>query len=470
MGVRAGKGISVAAAGLAALAALPASAGPATAERAQSAGDVPKQRFRLLPGHPRLIVVRSRRPAGRLEVRAVAVGCDRGGRLSVRPPRGVRLAFDVSVPRRWTRVLMPLPEGSHRLRLRFIAPRGGPRCRAILRGRPRLLGRSVKLGAAARSDRLSDPRYVSTLVRNFDSLTPENEMKMFAFQPRPGQFDFKHADALVRLARRNRMAVRGHTLVYGLQLPEWVSDPRKPWTRGALLRVMRRHITKVVKHYRGRVSQWDVVNEPIDGDGRFIRNVWYRAIGPGYVEHAFRAARRADPGAALFLNENSAETTGNPKARAVYRLVKRLKRRGVPVDGVGLQNHTDTVLYPRRRPLAAAMGRFARLGLRVEVTEMDVVTNPRLGRAAQLREQALAFTAAEQACRAVAACSRITTWGFTDNTTWKGPRDLPLLFDKRYREKPSFRALARGVALPSAAQRLRRDSRRAIRLIRDGAG
>ncbi len=457
--MRAGKRTWAAAAGLAALAALPAGAGPATAERVQTAQEAPVQRFQLAPGRTRSFLVRPPRPAGRLEVRALAVGCRGGGRLSVRPPRGARRVINVSVPRRWTRVLMPLPEGRHRLRLRFVAPRGGPRCKVVLRGRPRPLGRSVKLGAAARSDRISDPRYVRTLVRNFDSLTPENEMKMFLLQPRRGRFDFKPAEALVRLARRNRMAVRGHTLVYGSQLPEWVEYPRKPWTRKALLAVMRRHITKVVRHFRGRVSQWDVVNEAIDGDGRYIRNVWFRAIGPSYVEHAFRAARKADPDADLFLNDNSTETTESPKSRAVYRLVRRLEHRGVPIDGVGLQNHTDTEAYPRRRSLVASMNRFARLGLRVELTEMDVLTNPRLDRAGQLRKQALAFTAAEQACRAVAACGRITTWGFTDNTTWRRPKDRPLLFDRHYREKPSFQALARGVGLPSAARHSRRATR-----------
>jgi len=445
----------VVAAGVAAVAAVSFGPGSATAGRAEALREV-EQRFHLAPGRTRAFVVRPSRPAGRLEVRAEAVGCRRGGRLSVRPPRGGRLVFDVSRPRRWTRVAMPLAEGAHRLRLRFLAPRGGPLCKVVLRGRPRPLGRSIELGAAARADRVSDPRYARTLVRNFDSLTPENEMKMLFLQPRRGQFNFEPADALVRLARRNEMAVRGHTLVYGLQLPAWVESPRKPWTRRALLAVMRRHITKVVGRYRGRVSQWDVVNEAFEPDGRYIRNAWFRAIGPSYVEHAFRAARRADPRAALFINENSAELASSPKTRALYRLVRRLKWRGVPIDGVGLQNHTDTVIYPRRKPLEATMRRFADLGLRVEVTEMDVVTNPRRDRTVELGKQALAFTAAEQACRAVAACSRITAWGFTDNTTWRRPSELPLLFDRRYREKPSFEALARGVGLPSAARRARR--------------
>jgi endo-1,4-beta-xylanase len=323
----------------------------------------------------------------------------------------------------------------------------------VLRGRPRLLGRSIKLGAAARSDRLTDRRYRRTLVRNFDSLTPENEMKMFLIQPRRGRFDFRPADSLVRLARRNGMTVRGHTLVYGLQLPRWITHPRRPWTRKTLLRVMRRHIARVVRHYRGRVSQWDVVNEPLNSAGRFTPNVWFKTIGPSYVAHALRAARRADPGASLFINENSAEVSSNARSRALYRLARRLKRRGVPIDGVGLQNHTDTATFPGRRALQTTMARFARLGLTTEVTEMDVAIDTRRSRGEQLWRQALAFTAAEEACRAVARCARITSWGFTDNTTWRGSENQPLLFDRRYREKPAYKALARGVGLPSNSRR-----------------
>ncbi len=353
--------------------------------------------------------------------------------------------------------------------------------------------RAVPQGAAVRLSALrSDSTYRDTFAREFDSLTPENELKMAALQPRRGQYDFAGADELVDYARRNGKAVHGHALVWGLSLPLWLVDhgateklglrlppivlPRLPralgkvvgntttlltgWRRDELLAVMREHITTVMRHYAGRVGEWDVVNEPLSHDGTLAQTVWQRFIGPDHIELALRAARAADPKAKLFINEYGVEGPGR-KLEGLVRLVRDLKARGVPLDGVGLQTHTHILGFHDEATLAGTMRRLAALGLQVQVTEIDVGTSllsaAGVGTLDRLTRQAEAYGAAARACNAVSACSRFTTWGITDRLSWLGAGESALLFDSRFEPKPAYAAVRsafapRRPALAPAAQ------------------
>ncbi len=350
--------------------------------------------------------------------------------------------------------------------------------------------RAVPQGAAVRLSALrSDAAYRDTFTREFDSLTPENELKMAALQPRRGQFDFTAGDELVDYARRHGKAVHGHALVWGLSLPPWLVDhgasdrlglrlapialPRLPnalgklvgetttlltgWRRDELLAIMRRHVTTVMRHYAGRVGEWDVVNEPLASDGTLAPTAWERFIGPDHIELALRAARAADPKAKLFINEYGVEGPGR-KLEGLVRLVRDLRSRGVPLDGIGLQTHTHILGYHDEATLTRTMRRFADLGLQVQVSEIDVGTSV-LGVSALDRStrQADAFGAAARACNAVRACTRFTVWGVTDRFSWLGGGEAALLFDARLRPKPAYTAVRsafapRRAALAPAAQ------------------
>lgn len=334
--------------------------------------------------------------------------------------------------------------------------------------------RNVPLGSAVRLDTLaSNERYRSTFLREFDSLTPENELKMAALQPRRGQFDFAAADEVVRFALRNGKAVRGHTLIWGQSLPLWLVDhgatdklglrlppialPPLPdplgrlldstlttltgWRRDELLAVMKEHIRRVMRHFAGDVTEWDVVNEPMAADGTLAPTVWRRFIGPDYVAQALRAARTADPGAKLFINDYAVESPG-PKLEGLLALVRDLKARRVPLDGVGLQAHFHIAQSPDEATLIETMRAFERMGLEVQITEMDVGTSL-LGipRAERMARQADAYGATARACNAVAACTRFTTWGFTDAVSWLPAAESGLLFDRSYRPKLAYAAV-----------------------------
>ncbi len=341
--------------------------------------------------------------------------------------------------------------------------------------------RGVPVGSAVRLDTLqANARYRDTFLREFDSLTAENEMKMAALQPRRGRFDFEAADELVRFGLRNGKAVRGHTLIWGQALPLWLVDhgatdklglrvppialPRLPdplgtllrpldkvlsdtttlltgWRRDELLDVMKGHIRRVMRHFAGDVSEWDVVNEPIAADGTLAPTVWGRFIGPDYIEQALRAAHTADPRAKLFINDYAVESPG-PKLEGLLALVRYLKARRVPLHGIGLQGHFHIAQPPDEVTLTETMRQFERMGLEVQLTELDVGASL-LGipSAERMGRQAAVYSAAARACNAVAACSRVTTWGFTDAVTWLPAAESGLLFDRSYRPKPAYDAL-----------------------------
>lgn len=352
--------------------------------------------------------------------------------------------------------------------------------------------RAVPQGTAVRLSALqSGKRYRDTFLREFDSLTPENEMKFAALQPRRGHFDFSAADELVRFARRNGKQVRGHALVWGQSLPLWLIDhgatdklglrlppivlPQLPnplgklvgdvattltgWRRDELLSIMRNHIETVMRHFAGDVQEWDVVNEPLAGNGTLAQTVWERFIGPDYIEQALRAARKADPDAKLFINDYAVEMPG-AKLDGLLALARDLVARGVPLDGIGLQSHAHVGQFADQATLEDTMRSFERLGLEVQITEMDVGTSlldVALGR--RLQQQATAYGAAARACNAVVACTRFTTWGFTDRVSWLGAGESGLLFDRDYNRKPAYEAVRSAFAPVAGRSRTRGSSR-----------
>ncbi len=318
---------------------------------------------------------------------------------------------------------------------------GGPTLRALAGPRRLLVGAAVPVEALK-----GDASYARTLAREYNALTPENAMKWDTIHPEQNRYDFAPADSIVRFARAHDMAVRGHTLVWYRQVPSWVTD--RSWTRPELEQVLHDHIRRVVGHYRGKIAQWDVVNEAFDSEGKLRDSIWMRVIGPEYIDLAFRWAHEADSDAKLFYNDYDLEFPG-AKARAVMALVRDLQRRGVPIDGVGIQAHELTVRPPSRNELQSALRGYAGLGLDVGITELDVgVYLPTS--AAKLDEQAAVYSDVLDACLAVSRCGTFVTWGFTDKYSWI-PSELPgfgdaLPFDANYATKPAFTALRRGLA------------------------
>ena len=284
----------------------------------------------------------------------------------------------------------------------------------------------------------ADPALADVFLRHFDQMTPENELKMYALQPLRGAYSFATADKMVDWARANGKRVRGHALVYGSQLPAWLTAAA--WTRDELLEVMRDHIQTVMTHFRGRVPEWDVVNEAVvDWGNGLTPNIWAQVIGPDYIEQAFRFAHEADPGAKLFYNDWGIELPDHPRTAAVRKLVSGLQSRGVPIDGVGIQDHVTNRYSATGPQVAETLRRFAAMGLDVAITEMDVQTDSGGSLAAQRETQRHTFAGSAWACRMEPRCTSFTSWGISDRYSWiDTPGMAPLMFDAALDPKPAF--------------------------------
>jgi endo-1,4-beta-xylanase len=310
----------------------------------------------------------------------------------------------------------------------------------------------ILVGTAVRPSLFSEAAYSETLAREFNMVEPEDAMKWWAVRRNEGAFDFHDGDAVVRFAHAHGMKVRGHCLVWDHDNPKWLAEAH--FTPEQLSRLLQEHITTVMKHYAGQVFAWDVVNEALDEDGKVKDSPWYNSPGIGfagrgtaYVEQAFRWAREADPHALLFYNEAGAEGL-NRKSDAVYDMAKDFKKRGVPIDGIGLQMHLSR-LDLDTSAVAHNIARLTALGLQVHITELDIsLPLDSAGQASgeDLRRQAILYRGVVHACVQSPDCTAIQTWGFTDKYSWigshsGGKRGAALPFDRTYRPKPSFNAM-----------------------------
>ena len=302
----------------------------------------------------------------------------------------------------------------------------------------------VPFGAAVATDPArADAAYLRVFTETFDTLAAENATAMAVVQPERGDFDFAQLDALVALAELTDKRVRA-ALIWDLVLPTWLTD--EPLPREEVREILGDHVRTLVERYRGRVDEWIVVNEPLDDDGSLTRSVWLEALGERYIADAFRIARRADPAATLILNEIAAER--GEKFEGLLRLSRNLVRDDVPVDAVGLQNHTNTQNFPSREILADDLARIASLGLDAQITEMDVELDTDRPEASELRRQADAYRAAARACVQARRCTGFTVWGVTDPHSWKGAASKALLFDAEGEPKPAARAVLGVLARP----------------------
>ncbi|MEU4370817.1 endo-1,4-beta-xylanase [Micromonospora chersina] len=279
-------------------------------------------------------------------------------------------------------------------------------------------------GAAVPAFKLSDGQFAGILDREFNAVTPENEMKWDATEPSQNQFRYTGGDQIVSHAQAHNMRVRGHTLLWHAQQPGWAQSLSGTALRNAAMN----HVTQVATHYRGQIYAWDVVNEAFaDGGSGARRDSNLQRTGNDWIEVAFRTARAADPAAKLCYNDYNTDGV-NAKSTGVYNMVRDFKSRGVPIDCVGFQSHLGTTLPGDYQ---ANLQRFADLGVDVQITELDI---------SQGSNQATMYAAVTRACLAVTRCTGITTWGVRDSDSWRSG-DNPLLFDGSGNKKPAYTAV-----------------------------
>jgi endo-1,4-beta-xylanase len=329
------------------------------------------------------------------------------------------------------------------------------------------------VGAAINEMQISgqDQRGDALIESQFNSISPENVLKWERVHPELGRYDFDLADKYVAFGQEHHMFIVGHTLVWHSQVPVWVfqDDNGNMLGRDALLARLKDHIDTVVGRYKGKIQSWDVINEVLNEDGTLRQSLWYKIIGPDYIEKAFQYAHAADPQAQLFYNDYNLEN--EPKRNGAIALVKKLQSEGIPISGVGIQGH-DHLDWPTADQEDATISAFAALGVKVAITELDISVLPNAGaqptadislkvkQNASLNpyvnglpdpvQQALAARYADLFRVYVKhrdTVERVTAWGVTDGDSWlndwpvQGRTNYPLLFDRSGQPKPAYDAV-----------------------------
>ncbi len=315
-----------------------------------------------------------------------------------------------------------------------------------------------KIGVALPAKALANPSDVELAKRHFNSITAENEMKPESILVTPGVYSFEQADLYVKFAQDNRMVIRGHTLIWHSQTPDWFfrDENGNLLTREALIDRMRDYIHTVVGHFKGKIYAWDVVNEaiePSEPDG-YRKSLWYQIIGPEYIELAFNFAHEADPDAKLFYNDYNEYLVR--KRELIYNLVKNLKAKGVPIHGIGMQQHIN--VRTDLNAIEETLSLFSSIdGIEIHITELDVSIaetlslNYREPTKELLLEQAEFYNELFEIYKLYSdVITNVTLWGLKDDYSWKNQQrnDWPLLFDKNYQAKYSYWALVDKKVLP----------------------
>lgn len=322
------------------------------------------------------------------------------------------------------------------------------------------------------------------LFANFNTVTPENCMKPASLQPTEGRFRFAKADALVEMAQANGLTVNGHALLWHNQCPDWFfNDGGRPAGRELVLQRMRAHIAAVAGHFAGKVQSWDVVNEAIDDQDEHLRkSKWLDSIGEDFIAEAFITARKADPQAKLFYNDYHIER--QPKRDKALRLIRDLKQRGAPIQGIGIQGHWKLDHIPFQA-IEDAILAFHAEGMQVAITELDIDVGKRktdgadVGRLERVRADLYANGLPDDVQQRLAdqyaqlfalflkhgdKISRVTFWGLHDGRSWLNywpfkRTNHPLLWDRTLQGKPALSAvlaLTRGQGDYKTAHQLKR--------------
>ncbi len=314
--------------------------------------------------------------------------------------------------------------------------------------------RQLPIGAAISvGTLLTDKQYNELALSQFSMMTPENSFNPQVIHPLKDTYLFEDTDILVEAAQNNKMIVHGHALVMPKANPEWMQDIPD----NELRQVMIDHESTIMSRYKGKIAEWDVVNEPMSEDDidyngiqKGIRKqMWFDVMGEEYIDIAFKAARVADPTAKLYLNDFGLENDGK-RWDAFLSLIIRLQARGVPIDGVGFEAHVyhepaDTidpaVLKQHIQTLAA-------LGIDSRISEIDVLgDDPKF--------QAKQYADVLQVCVSEPTCKSYGVWGITDlygSTTLSDRYPVmlgdSLLWDVNYTPKPALKSLKAVLSQP----------------------
>ncbi len=320
---------------------------------------------------------------------------------------------------------------------------------------------SFPVGTAIRAHQLANDSLIKTIVkRDFNSITLENGMKMYAVHRSPNQYNWEHVDDVVNFAEENSIRLHGHAFIWHSGTPRWISEMDPDSTM--LDKIMEDYILTYGNRYKGKVAGWDVVNEALlDSTGEFRKSIWYETMGEQYIARAFELAHKADPEAVLFYNDFNIERD-TVKLHSMLRMIENLKAQDVPISGIGFQMHIR--MDTDEKTIEYALKKAAETGLQIHLSEIDIIFNKHddtPGGGIQihdkLTDEMLQAQAdkyqwlAEAYIRNVPPEQRygMTVWGFSDKYSWIPGffriKDWPCIYDNNMNPKPAYYGFLEGL-------------------------
>jgi endo-1,4-beta-xylanase len=318
------------------------------------------------------------------------------------------------------------------------------------------------VGVAVSPRSLRDSSQSELIKNEFISMTAENAMKPGPIHPQEDQYNWEPADEILAFAEANNMMLRGHTLCWHSQSPDWffVDEDGKQVSKEVLLQRLEDHIAAVAGRYKGNIYAWDVVNEAIsDSDDEFYRNSpWYQICGEEYIIKAFQFAKKYAPEAVLFYNDYN--VIDSAKRQKIITMIQDLKSKGAPIEGIGIQGHWS-IYEPSEAQLRATIEEFQPLDLEIQITELDLsvyekehsrrepketdtdVFTPQLEQL-QTEKYKMIFEVFRDYKDDI---SNVTFWNISDRHSWldnfpvRGRKDYPLLFDQEDKPKKAYEAV-----------------------------
>jgi endo-1,4-beta-xylanase len=321
--------------------------------------------------------------------------------------------------------------------------------------------------------------HADLLTKHFSSIVSGNDMKWSSVEATEGVFKYTAADQEVSFAQAHNMLIRGHNLVWanGSQTPAWVFkqadgvtplSASNPADVALLTQRIQNHIMNEVQHFGSAIYVWDVVNEPLDANQSdcLSHGPFYQVLGKSYIDIALQAARQFAPsGTQLFINDFS--TTDQTRLTCLLNVVKDLRSRGIPLDGVGheMHHHIDN---PSPHAIFEAVETVHRVfpKLHQQVTELDVSiykagdntsnygANGGTVPPSLIAEQGWLYEKMFKVFKRLKGkLDAVTFWGMADDNTWLDSFpitrvDAPLPFDTRIQAKPAYWGMIDPTQLP----------------------
>jgi endo-1,4-beta-xylanase len=324
--------------------------------------------------------------------------------------------------------------------------------------------RGIQFGTYIHNGYLGHNDVYEAMVVREAALIVSSSMHWDEVAPTPDPTDFSRIGKVEDWAHAHQLALRGHALLWWRAAPRWFADLS---SRDAAVKAVEEHIAAMCRHFGGRLQSWDVVNEAIKvNDGRadrLRRCVFIDRIGPDYLDIAFRAARANDAKTPLVYNEFDLELDIPEQAvkrRVLLDLIDGFRKRGTPIDAVGLQSHlsTEGMAHFDEKLFGGFLRELADRGLAILITENDVVDRSAPSDIVA-RDEAVAAAYRRYLDVALAnpAVKTLVNWGLADRDSWidtKNPETRrsdglpprPLPFDDAFRPKPAYFAIAAALA------------------------